>query len=76
MYKSGCPIVLPEPILLILDKRQGLFNEIVAFAELVDSLMDQVAGNLVKAVSEVVKLLCMMPVMAQHVGQKSQSFFR
>ena len=62
--------------LCVSDKRKSLLYEVIALAKLVDSLMDQVAAYFVKAVSKIVELFCMVAVVAQHIGEKSQGFFR
>ena len=62
--------------LCILYQRQGLLNEVVAFAKFIHCVMDQVAGNIVEAVREIVQLFGMVPVVAEHVIEKCESFFR
>lgn len=62
--------------LLIADKRQRLLDKIVAFPQLIHSLMYEICLNLIKAVGKIMKLLCMMPVVAQHVCKKCKSLFR
>ena len=61
--------------LLILYQRQSLLDKIVALAQLVDRLVDEIACDLVKIVCEVVQLFGVMAVVIQHVLQKSKGFF-
>lgn len=62
--------------LLVLYKRKSLFDKIVALAELVDCVVDQIARHLVEAVREIMQLLGMVSVVVEHVLQKSECFFR
>ena len=38
--------------------------------------MDQVTADFIKTVSEIMQLFSVMTVVAQHIGEQSQSFFR
>ena len=58
------------------DQRKGLLDEIVALAELVDRLVDEVACDFVEAVRQVVQLFGVVAVVVKHVLQKRQSFLR
>ena len=61
--------------LLILYQRQSLLDKIVALAQFVDRLVDEISCDLVKIVCEVVQLFGVMAVVIQHVLQKSKGFF-
>lgn len=51
-------------ILRSFDQRQCLFDEVIALAELVHSLVNEIGRDFIKAVSEVVKLLRVVAVVA------------
>ena len=60
----------------VLNERQCLLYKVIALTELVDGLMNQVLGNVIKAVREIVQLLCVMAVVAEHISEQSQGFLR
>ena len=62
--------------LLVLNQGQGLFDEVVALAELVDRLVDEISRDFVEVVRKIVQLFGVMAVVIQHVLQKSKGFFR
>lgn len=62
--------------LCVLNERKSLLYKIIALPELVDCIVDKVAGYVVEAMSEVMKLLSVMPVVVKHVFKKSKSLFR
>jgi hypothetical protein len=62
--------------LCVLYKRKCLLDEVVALAELVDCVVDQIACHVVEAVREIVQLLGVMPVVIEHVVEESERFLR
>ena len=63
-------------MLRVFDQRQSLLDEIVAFTEFIYRIVDKVAGHIVEAVREIVQFFSVVPVVVEHVVEKSESFFR
>ena len=76
---SGYPLPLFicfRLFVLVRDERQGLLYKVIALAQLVDRVMDEICGDVVERVSQIVELLGMMTVMVEHVLKKGEGFFR
>ena len=58
------------------DQGESLLKQVIALAELVDGIVDQVSGDIIKAMAKVVELFGVMAVVVEHILQKCQSFFR
>ena len=62
--------------LCVFDERKSLFDKVVAFAELVDCVVDQIACHVIETVREIVQFFGVMPVVIEHVVEKRESFLR
>jgi hypothetical protein len=60
----------------VIDERKSLLYKVIALAELIYSLMDQILGNIVKAVRKIMQFLCMMTVVTEHICEQSKSLLR
>ena len=48
--------------LRVCDERQGMLQQVVALAQLVDRIVDEICGDIVEGVSQIVELLGVMAV--------------
>ena len=60
----------------VIDERKSLLYKVIALTELIYSLMDQILGNVIEAVREIMQLLCMMAVVAEHLCEQSKGLLR